>query len=85
MEGPEWKSVVLVEDVVQKFSKGRQMVLDAFVETLFTAKQFLFPDRNMQFLGCDVVVDCLQKSIPRFVEFFASQLPTDWSNSTVDH
>lgn len=56
---PEKKSVVLMNDVVHKYSKRSQMVLDAFTGTLSAAKACILVDKHRPMVGGEKDVDCL--------------------------
>lgn len=51
MLGPEQKSIALLNDLVQKFAKPCDMMLDAYASTLSTTKMCLLMNRHRRFCG----------------------------------
>lgn len=73
-----------MKDLMRKFSKLGHLVLHAFAGKLSTANAYLFLNNQRRSVGCDKDVDCVQMPIPRLVEIYASQLPSDRSNLTAE-
>lgn len=69
---------------MHQFSKPGQLLLDAVAGMLSTAKACLLLNNYSRLIGCDKDIDCLQISIPRLVDVYASQLLNDRADFTGD-
>lgn len=71
--------VELMKYPVQKISKSRDFILDAFARTISTAKVCPFLEKKMRSLSCANDGSCLEKSTVGLVKAYAFQLLNDKS------
>lgn len=82
---PEQKSIMLMKDLVSKFSSPGAVVMDTFCGTLSTAKACLSLHKHRKFVGCDIDSACIDASLPGLLLIFAKQCLNDDSDITVDY
>ena len=71
---PEQKSITLMSDIIEKFSKPGDLVVDPCSGTFSVAKACLLLPKHRRFVGCDLDPACLQHTEDRLIELFARQL-----------
>lgn len=74
---PETKSISMIMDIMNKFSRTRELVMDIFAETFATGKAWLMLSRHHRFVGCEIDAKCCEVSLEGFLETYARQVSTD--------
>ena len=77
---PEQKNISVMKDIVSKFSKPGDLVMDPFSGTCSTAKACLSLNKHRRFVGCELDENCLKQSIEGVLKVFAEQVLSDTSD-----
>lgn len=81
---PEQKNVSWMKDLVGKFTRGRDVVMDFCTGTYPTAKTSMLLDQHRKFVGCDLDSDLLMAAKPDLLLTFALQVLNPKSDITGD-
>lgn len=71
---PEQKSIDWMMDLVSKFTKPGELVVDNCTGTSATAKPCMLLPQHRRFVGCAKDSDCFQEVLPSVVEVFPRQI-----------
>lgn len=76
---PEQRSTSWVKNIVQKFTKSGNLVLDVCTATFSASKSCLFHPNRRRFIDCQVHPDCATESMPQLSLHYDRQiLSTKW-------
>ncbi|MEM1002550.1 MAG: DNA methyltransferase, partial [Bacteroidota bacterium] len=74
MVRPEQKGILWMSNLIEKFSKPGDLVVDCFSGTFSVAKACFLLSKHRRFIGCDKDPVCLERTEDKLIEIFARQL-----------
>lgn len=74
MRGPQQKNMSRMKDLLRKYTRPENVVLDFCARTCSAAKACMLPDQHKKFVGCDVDSELLNAADKDLVVMFLAQV-----------